>query len=253
MPTPPDPAEYTRRLITDARAAGGDPSGWFERVYAEAEGGRAIIPWDGKAAEPLLVDWAEAHAIDGAGRRALVVGSGLGDDAEHVAGLGFDTVAFDVAPSAVRAARRRFPDSRVHYLTADLLRPPADWAQAFDLVVESYTVQSLPDGPRPGAIANIARTVAPAGTLIVVASAREAGSGPRDGPPWPLARAEVEAFATGGVEARPHRVLPQPARIRPGPLAGRAPAPRLSPVTPRPPCPRGVTGRAVRRPPPAPP
>jgi hypothetical protein len=82
---------------------------------------------------------------------------------------------------------------------ADLLRPPPDWERRFDLVVECITVQSLPDPPRREAIGRIASFVAPGGTLIVVAAARGAAE-PADGPPWPLAREELEAFATGGVE-----------------------------------------------------
>jgi hypothetical protein len=61
-------------------------------------------------------------------------------------------------------------------------------------------VQALPDPPRPAAIANVASLVAPGGTLLVLAAAREQHE-PANGPPWPLTRAEVESFATGGVEA----------------------------------------------------
>jgi precorrin-2 dehydrogenase / sirohydrochlorin ferrochelatase len=53
-----------------------DPFGWFERLYAEVEDGSAVAPWDRGAPHPLLVDWVEARALDGAGRRALVVGAG---------------------------------------------------------------------------------------------------------------------------------------------------------------------------------
>ena len=43
--------------------------------------------------------------------------------------------------------------------------------------------------------------VAPGGTLLVVATARDEADGPVDGPPWPLTRGEVEAFASDGLEA----------------------------------------------------
>jgi SAM-dependent methyltransferase len=177
-----------------------DPTGWFEPLYRAAEAGEAVVPWDDGAPSPLLVEWSAARGLRGAGRRALVVGCGLGDDAEHVAALGFDTVAFDIAPTAIAGARRRFPDSRVAYLVADLLDPPAAWRRAFDLVVEHITVQALPDPPRPAAIAAVSGFVAPGGTLLVISGARAADERV-DGPPWPLTRAEVESFATGGVEA----------------------------------------------------
>ncbi len=192
--------EDRSREIEDESLASDDATSWFERLYAEAEEGQAVVPWDRGAPRQILVDWAAARELDGAGRRALVVGCAFGDDAEYVAGLGFDTLAFDIAPTAVRAARRRFPGSTVTYRTADLLDPPADWRDAFDLVVESHNVQALPDALRPDAIARASSLVAPGGTLLVLAAAREEDEGPVEGPPWPLTRAEVESFATNGLE-----------------------------------------------------
>jgi SAM-dependent methyltransferase len=198
-------------------ASGDDEAtGWFEPLYAAAEAGEAVVPWDSGAASPLLVDWTAARRIDGRGRRAVVVGCGLGDDAEHVASLGFETVAFDIAPTAIRGARRRFPDSRVSYVVADLLALPDEWLRAFDLVVEVITVQALPDPPRAAAIAAVSSLVAVDGTLIVVSGARAVGE-PANGPPWPLTRYEVEAFATGGVVA----VRIEDLRGQPGPWARR--------------------------------
>jgi SAM-dependent methyltransferase len=175
-----------------------DPTGWFERLYAAAAEGAAEVPWERGGPHPLLAEWARGR--DGAGRRALVVGAGLGDDAELLAAAGFDTVAFDISPTAVRTARERFPRSGVTYRTADLLDPPAEWREAFDLVAEVFTVQSLPEPHRGRAITNGAGLVAPGGTLVVVAAGREPGE-PADGPPWPLTRGEIDAFATGGLEA----------------------------------------------------
>jgi SAM-dependent methyltransferase len=175
-----------------------DPTGWFERLYAAAAAGAAEVPWERGGPHPLLAEWARGR--DGAGRRALVVGVGLGDDAELLAAAGFDVVAFDISPTAIQTARERFPGSRVGYRTADLLDPPAEWREAFDLVVEVFTVQSLPEPHRARAIANVAGLVAPGGTLVVVAAAREPDEA-ADGPPWPLTRAEIDAFATGGLEA----------------------------------------------------
>ena len=175
-----------------------DPTGWFERLYVRAEMGEAIVPWARDEPNPLLVEWTRARGLAGAGRRALVVGSGLGDDAEHLASLGFATVAFDVAPTAIAVARRRFPGSPVHYVVADLLDPPAEWRGAFDFVFESITVQALPPSFHPAATAAVAGTVAPGGTLLVLSAAREPGEHV-DGPPWPLTRDEIEAFTTGGL------------------------------------------------------
>lgn len=194
-----DPAGESRRMAAES-IADGDPTGWFERLYAAAGEGEAVVPWDRGTPNPLLTGWMEGNATDGAGRSALVVGCALGRDAEYLAGLGFDTVAFDISATAVAEARRRHPDSPVHYVTADLLDQPANWREAFDLVVESMNVQALPDTVRSAAIARVGEPVAPGGTLLVVALAPDDPDGGDEGPPWPLTRAEVEAFAAPGLQ-----------------------------------------------------
>jgi SAM-dependent methyltransferase len=193
-----DDARDTDRLARASLAAG-DPTGWFEKLYTEAEQGTAEVPWDRPAATPLLSAWAAETGVSGAGRRALVVGCGLGRDAEFVAGLGFATTAFDISETAVRVARERHPHSLVRYVVADLLDPPASWQGHFDLVVESNNVQALPRALRDRAIASVGTLVAPGGTLLVLAAkADEPGD---DGPPWPLTRAEVESFGGDGLDA----------------------------------------------------
>jgi SAM-dependent methyltransferase len=198
QPPAEDPDLHARRLAGEAMAAG-EPTGWFEPLYAAAEAGQAVVPWDRGIPHQLLVAWAGATGLEGAGRRALVVGCGLGEDAEFVASFGFDTIAFDVSRSAISAARHRFPDSPVHYVTADLLDPPPSWRSAFDLVVESQTLQALPDPPRRYAIPNVGRMVAPGGTLLVIARARDQDSEPDDGPPWSLTRSEIDALTGTGL------------------------------------------------------
>ena len=175
-----------------------DPLAWFERLYVEVDEGTATAPWDRGGPNPLLVEWAEARGLDGTGRRAIVVGAGLGDDAEYFAARGFDTVAFDLAATAVQLALRRFPRSRVDYRVANLLDAPAEWRGAFDLVIESITVQSMPPELHARGIEAVAALVAPGGTLVVYSAGREEGEAV-EGPPWPLTRAEVEAFATDGL------------------------------------------------------
>jgi hypothetical protein len=194
-----DPVARAKRLAAEA-LADDDATGWFEQLYAAAQHGDAVVPWDRGAPHVLLTEWAQARDLNGDGQRALVVGSGLGADAEHLAGLGFDTVAFDVSPTAIATTRRRFPDSAVQYLAADLLDPPSEWRGAFDLVLESLTVQSLPDPPRRKAIARVAGLVGPGGTLLVIATARSEDAGPVQGPPWPLTRAEIDAFGAGDLQ-----------------------------------------------------
>ena len=90
-------------MSTDADRA------WFERLYATADVGGAEVPWDKGAPHHLLERWLREREVSGDGRRALVVGCGMGRDSEYLAGLGFATVAFDFSPTAIAAVRRRFP------------------------------------------------------------------------------------------------------------------------------------------------
>lgn len=185
-----------RELAAQAIGAA-DESGWFELLYAEAETGSTVVPWADGDANPHLAEWAGARDEhrDGTGKRALVVGCGLGYDAEFLAGLGYEVTAFDVAPTAIERAVRENPDSKVTYVTADLLALPADWAGAFDLVVEAYTVQPLYGPVRGRALAALHVPVAPGGTLLVIARATNDPDPVRDPAmmPWALTRRELDA------------------------------------------------------------
>jgi SAM-dependent methyltransferase len=208
MPPSADPDEAARRLATESLEAA-DPTGWFERLYAAASDGEAVVPWDRGGPHPLLVEWTSARDLADVGR-ALVVGCGLGGDAEHIAGFGPETVAFDVSATAVATARSRHPGSRVEYVAADLFDPPKAWTQAYDLVIESLTVQSLPVTVRRTAIANVAAFVRPGGRLLVIAFA-ELDDDTFEGPPWPLSRDEVESFASEGLSVERLEEIHDPA------------------------------------------
>src|SRR4051812_14441882 len=81
---------YSRRLAAESIAAG-DPTGWFERLYAAAERGQATVPWADLAPNPNMVaaladisglpDQPVLSGLPGMTpvrrERALVVGCGL--------------------------------------------------------------------------------------------------------------------------------------------------------------------------------
>jgi SAM-dependent methyltransferase len=190
-------ARLRARELAAQAAAAGDGTGWFEQLYEEADAGVSVVPWADGEPNPHLVSWIQQRNEAGNGRKALVVGCGLGYDAEYLAGLGFTVTAFDVAPSAVAAAQRENPGSPVTYVTTDLLHLPEAWTGAFDLVVEVYTVQPLYGPTRAAAIAALPGPVAPGGTLLVIARATDEEDPVRDPTlmPWPLTRAELDAVA----------------------------------------------------------
>ena len=185
----------------------GDPTGWFEVLYREAEEGKSAVPWVDYRPTPLLVSFWLAHPQKTAGKAALVIGSGLGDDAEQLAAWGFRTTAFDISETAVRATRKRFPKSRVDYHLANLLEPPPIWSGQFDFVFEANTLQVLPALLRPQAMKSIAGFLRPGGLLLVIARGREP-SEPEGQMPWPLTRAELAGFLALGLEELQFDILP---------------------------------------------
>lgn len=170
---------------------------WFEALYTAAGENPDAVPWAEMQPNVHLVAWLERENPDGQGKRAVVVGCGLGDDAQRLTQNGFDVTAFDISSSAIGWCKKRFPESKVKYVTADLFALPADWQ--FDFVLESYTVQSMPLEMREKAIAAVARLVAPGGWLLVVGRLSTPEARNLNSMPWPLTREECDLFKTHGL------------------------------------------------------
>ncbi|WP_392542157.1 class I SAM-dependent methyltransferase [Oryzobacter telluris] len=179
--------------LGQAAAADGEPTRWFEELWSAAARDELDTPWSRTQPYPPVADLVAAQG-DGIGRRGVVVGAGLGADAEHLAERGWATTAFDVSASAVDLARGRHPDTVVDYRVADLFALPDDLVGAFDLVLEVFTVQALPPVVREEAAAAVRSLLAPGGTLLAVQVVREAGESPDDGPPWLLDAEGMRVF-----------------------------------------------------------
>jgi 2-polyprenyl-3-methyl-5-hydroxy-6-metoxy-1,4-benzoquinol methylase len=193
---PDDPHRQAAQELASQYLNRGDAIAWFDALYRQAKGQTAAIPWANLRPNPALARWLKTAQVPA--KRALVIGCGLGDDAELLASQGYSVTAFDIAPEAIRWARQRFPNSKVDYRAADALHPPAEWTHQFDLVVEIYTLQALPEPLRMQAIPTIAATVAPNGQLFLYCRARDE-SDPPGQIPWPLTAREVRDFENHGL------------------------------------------------------
>jgi len=191
-------ARVRGQQLAQESLARGDATGWFETLYGSAHGDAHAVQWADMEVNPNLVVWLEHAGLRGEGKRALVIGCGLGDDAEELARVGFAVVAFDISPTAIAWCHERFPDSPVRYIAVDLFTSPPAWHGTFDFVLEVYTLQVLPPDLRPPAIARIAGYVAPGGRLLVICWGRDGGDDPGR-MPWPLTHPEVNLFRTHGL------------------------------------------------------
>ncbi|MEA5534548.1 class I SAM-dependent methyltransferase [Crocosphaera sp. XPORK-15E] len=168
-----------------------DFTGWFDVIYQESSGNTDQIPWAKMSHHPALENWLETSDISQ--KKALVIGCGLGDDAEILANKGASVTAFDIAPTAIEWCKKRFPNSSVNYLVADLLALDASWQNSFDLIFESKTIQALPLSIRKQVIAAIASLIKPGGTLLIMTRIRATEDTP-EGPPWPVSALELSQF-----------------------------------------------------------
>ena len=181
------------RQLADKFIAQNNPTGWFEELYAQAKGDSRAIPWANLTVNPNLAQWLDKHSIPGNQEKALVIGSGLGDDAEALSQIGFAVTAFDIAPSAIAWSQKRFPTSKVNYVVADALTFEPTWENRFDFILESYTLQSVPDDIRQQIIKNITKYLKPKGTLLVICRGREITEEAND-LPYPLTKEELTLF-----------------------------------------------------------
>ena len=176
-----------------------NPTGWFEELYKEAGGDNEKIPWADLEPNRFLRAWAEETNLQGNERKALVVGCGSGDDARFLHDLNFDVAAFDISPTAIDWARRLHKNTDIKFVVADLFNTPKDWYQAFEFVLEVYTIQPLPLEIRPQVINAIANFVQFKGKLIVVARGREDNEIPAE-LPWALSRRDLSQFEANGLK-----------------------------------------------------
>jgi SAM-dependent methyltransferase len=197
-PSKRDDASIRAAQLSADSLARGEATGWFEPLYASAHGDAEKVPWADEKPNPWLMEWLEQQSPPRSGANAVVVGCGLGDDAEELAGRGYDVVAFDVSPTAIEWAKQRFPESAVQYRVGDLFELPSSMESAFDFVFEAYTIQALPVSVRSVAIHAVASLVAPGGELLAVMRGTQSDD-PGEGPPWPLMRKELVAMEAAGL------------------------------------------------------
>jgi SAM-dependent methyltransferase len=191
-----DPVAYKKMVKSHQERD--DPTGWFDSIYTDAQGDHTAVFWADLEPSPYLLDWLQNCSFSHAGRKAIVIGCGVGDDAEALSEAGYEVTAFDISPEAIRLCENRYPDSRVDYLVADLFAYPAHWAESFDLVYECNTIQVLPGKYRIQARDAMISLLAPQGYILVSCRSRLKGE-QEDDIPLPLDKEEIDGFVRCGL------------------------------------------------------
>lgn len=170
------------------------PTEWFDPIYSQSNLAGSGVPWAHMQTHPDFQEWLDKNPISGHGKKAIVVGCGMGDDAITLEKLGFQTTAFDVSDAAIALCKKRFPNSKVEFVSADLFQLPADWLHRFDFVLEIYTIQALPPKYETLAVQSISSLAKPSGQLVVIARVSSQERDFAKGPPWLLTPDHIEAF-----------------------------------------------------------
>ncbi|MEC9372355.1 MAG: class I SAM-dependent methyltransferase [Planctomycetota bacterium] len=180
-----------------------DVASTFSRIYTEAKGDPARLPWPCSGASPSLIPWlnVEAPCLVRPGGRVIVIGCGLGHDAIELVNRGFDVTAIDCCPDAIEWAKTLHPDHADRFQVADVMNPPSRLLRRFDLAVEISAIDSVPPEAREEMARAMADLLGPHATLLSISQRRTEGdSGDGSGPCWPMTPDElIETFAAAGL------------------------------------------------------
>lgn len=137
-----DPIKYKQMVKNHYK--NDDPYGWCDSIYEDAKGDYTKVFWADLEPSPYLVDWLEENKTL-TKQKAIVIGCGVGDDAEALSSYGYEVTAFDISKKAIELCKNRYPNTKVNYIVADLFSYDNSWKEAFDLVYECNTIQILPN------------------------------------------------------------------------------------------------------------
>jgi len=174
------------------------PTGWFDSIYTDAQGDHRAVFWADLEPNPYFLKWLKTCAFKHAGRKAIVIGCGVGDDAEALSEAGYEVTAFDISPEAIRLCKNRYLATTVNYLVADLFDYPSQWAENFEIVYECNTIQVLPGKYRIQARDAMVSLLAPQGYILVSCRSRLKGE-QEDDIPLPLDKEEIDGFIQCGL------------------------------------------------------
>lgn len=186
-----DPVAY--KQMVKEHQENDNPTGWFDSIYIDAQGDYKSVFWADLQPSPYLVKWLKENPASSKQKKAIVVGCGVGDDAQALSEYGYEVIGFDISKEAIKLCKSRYPNSKVTYLVADLFDYDKQWLENFDVVYECNTIQVLPGKYRIQARKAISNLVKKQGHALVSCRSRKKGEQEND-IPLPLDYDEINKF-----------------------------------------------------------
>lgn len=194
-----DPQKY--KAMVKSFQDDDNPTGWFDSIYTDARGNFENVFWADLKVHPYLRIWLDSETQISTKKKAIVIGCGVGDDAEAIGHAGYEVTAFDISPEAIKLCKKRYPDTKVRYLVADLFNYPKDWHENFDLVYECNTIQVLPGKYRIQARDAMISLLSNQAYILVSCRSREKNK-QEDAIPLPLDKYEIDGFIRCDLEEK---------------------------------------------------
>lgn len=137
----------------------------WEEIY-ETTRNPAQLPWNAGGPDPDLVRLVESGEIPRG--TALDAGTGLGHDAVYLIQKGFDVIAIDISPSAIRLARENASAHGVFgfFQEGDIRQIPVEDAWV-DVANDRGCFHLLEPADQPQAVQEIHRVLKPGGLLLL--------------------------------------------------------------------------------------
>jgi len=172
------------------------PTGDWEQLYATSE--VSSLPWYTTALDADIERALQEHDLRG--RRILDLGTGPATQAMNLAKRGFDVLATDISPSAIKKAKASAKaaglsiEFRVDNVLASKLAP-----NLVDAIVDRGVFHVLPEDKRPAYVRTVHRVLRPNGWLFLKCfSDKEPGTwGPHR-----IAETELRGYFRGTFEVR---------------------------------------------------
>ena len=161
---------------------------WWEEVYRNSD--VSDLPWY----TPLLdtdLDRALKEYLPSGGR-ILDLGTGPATQAIALAKRGYDVVATDIAPSAIRKAKHAAQRERVRidFRVDNILDSKLEGALV-DAIVDRGVFHTMPPEARPRYVVTVRRILRPKGVLILKAFSHK---NPRQGGPYHFSPTELGSY-----------------------------------------------------------